>query len=83
MIRSTFKDVFLGLPLGRRSFKLYPQWYFTIIPLTVDLPIDNSEEISREDFPFKRKKFHEKILLLSNEFGFVSVKPCLYSHDLL
>ena len=37
---------------------------------TVDLPIDNSEAISRGFF-------------LSHELGFADVEPCLCSHDLL
>ena len=50
MLQSTFLDVYLGIPLHKQSFKPYPQQYFTIILLTVDLPIDNSEAIS-QDFP--------------------------------
>src|SRR5580765_3149706 len=51
MIPSNFLDVFRGLPLRGRSFKPYPERYLTLILFTVDLPIDNNEAISREDFP--------------------------------
>src|SRR5580765_8782156 len=61
MIPSNFLDVFRGLPLRGRSFKPYPERYLTIISFTVDLPIDNSEAISREDFPSS-----ENLITLTN-----------------